>query len=245
MCRVFADSLLSRFCFFASVFFTLPFFSHFHFFLTLPISPSPPFPPTPHSRESGNLPVMPAEGGGFAPSALDREIPAFAGMGRGGLLGFFRVFADSLLSRFCFFASAFFTLTFFSHFHFFSHSPFRPHPHSPTLPIPAKAGISLCLPAEGGGFAPLALDREIPAFAGMGRGFCWFLCRVFADSLLSRFCFFASVFFTLPFFSHFHFFLTLPISPSPPFPPTPHSRESGNLPVMPAEGGGFAPLALG
>ena len=26
---------------------------------------------------------MPAEGGGFAPSALNREIPAFAGMERG------------------------------------------------------------------------------------------------------------------------------------------------------------------
>ena len=156
---VFADSLLSRFCFFASVFLHLHFSRTSIFFLTLPL------PTHPHSRESGNLPVMPAEGGGFAPSALDREIPAFAGMGRVGMLGFFfRVFADSLLSRFCFFASV------FLHLHFSRTSIFFSHSHSPHTPIPAKAGISLCLPAEGGGFAPSALNWEIPAFAGMEKG---------------------------------------------------------------------------
>ena len=58
------------FLFFRFRFFTLTFFSHSH------------SPHTPHSRESGNLPVMPAEGGGFTPSALNWEIPAFAGMER-------------------------------------------------------------------------------------------------------------------------------------------------------------------
>ena len=206
-------------------FFTLTFFSHFHFFSHSPFRPHPHSPPHPHSRESGNLPVMPAEGGGFAPSALDREIPAFAGMGRGFCWFLCRVFADSLLSRFCFFASVFFTLPFFSHFHFFSHSPFRPHPHS--RPTPSRESGNLpVMPAEGGGFAPLALDREIPAFAGMGRGgvlvfvsgVCRTLCcRVFVFSL--------PFFFTLTFFSHFHFFSHSPFRPHPHSPPTPFPRK--------------------
>ena len=214
----------------AFLFFRFRFFSHLHFSRTSIFSHTPhfaltPTPPTPHSRESGNLPVMPAKGGGFAPSALDREIPAFAGMGRGFCWFLCRVFADSLLSRFCFFASVFFTLPFFSHFHFFLTLSISPSPpFSPTHPHSRESGNLPVMPAKGGGFAPLALDREIPAFAGMGRGFCWFLCRVFADSLLSRFCFFASVFFhtsiflALPFFSHTPHFALTPIPSLTPIP---------------------------
>ena len=74
----------------------------------------------------------------------------------------------------------------------------------------------------------MALDREIPAFAGMGRGVCWFfsgVCGLFVVAFLFfRFRFFhTSIFLALP------FFLTLPISPSPPLPPTPpfpRKRES-------------------
>ena len=126
---------------------------------------------------------------------------------------FFGVFADSLLSRFCFFASV------FSYLHF-SRTPTSHTPHS------RESGNLPVMPAEGGGFAPLALDREIPAFAGMEKGGeCWFFFGVFADSLLSRFCFFASVFSRASVFSYLHFSRT-------PTSHTPHSRESGNLPVI-------------
>ena len=149
VCGLFVVAFLFfRFRFFHTyIFLALP------FFLTLPISPSPPLPHIPHSRESGNLPVMPAEGGGFAPSALDREIPAFAGMGRGFCWFLCWVFADSLLSRFCFFASVFFSHLHFSRTSIFSHTlhfaltPTPPHPPFPRkrespCDCPPKAGDS-------------------------------------------------------------------------------------------------------
>ena len=133
-CRVFVFSLL--------FFLALPFF-YTYIFLALPL------PHTPHSRESGNLPVMPAKGGGFAPSALNWEIPAFAGMEKGGMLGFFFGCLRTLCCR-----VFVFSLPFFHTYIFFRTSIFFSHPHSPHPPFPRK--------------------RESPCDARRRRGICAF-----------------------------------------------------------------------
>ena len=142
---------------------------------------------------------------------------------------FFRVFADFLLSRFCFFASVFFTLPFFSHFHFFltlSISPSPPLPHTPPFPrkreSPCDARQRRGIRAVGAGIGRFPLSRE---WGGGFVGFCvgclrTLCCRVFV--------------FSLPFFSHFHFSSTsifshtphFALTPTPPHPPFPRKRES-------------------
>ena len=159
--------------------------------------------------------------------ALDREIPAFAGMGRGVCWFFF-----GCLRTFC--CRVFvFSLPFFSHFHFsrtsiFSHTlhfaltPTPPHP-----PFPRKRESPCDCPPKAGDSRLRRWIGRFPLSREWGGGVVGFLCRVFADSLLSRFCFFASVFFYTSIFLALPFFLTLSISPSPPLPPTPIPAKAG------------------
>ena len=122
-------------------------------------------------------------------------------------MGFFSSVCGLFVVAFLFFRFRFFILTFFSHSHF------------PTPPFPRKRE-SPCDARRRRGIRAFGAELGDSRFRGNGEGGGVGFFRVFADSLLSRFCFFASV------FSHLHFFLTLPL------PHTPHSRESGNLPMI-------------